>query len=221
MKTNYWEKLEPEVIYHIYNRAVGKDNLFGDEDNYHYFLKQWKAYLPYLEVYAYCLMPNHFHFLAKVKPIVGEQEIHLHKQNTSKNKRFIKGEIPYSEFLEDQFKRLFSSYALAYNKQQGRHGALFQKRFKRISVNKEYKLYELLAYIHHNPVHHHFCSAYEDWKYSSWSAYQNLQQPSLLNRQEVLNWFDADTEKAMACFLSHHEEFRLDKRAGDEGLEEE
>ncbi len=200
MKTNYWEKLEPEIVYHIYNRAVGKDNLFNNDGNYRFFLKRWKAYLPYLDVYAYCLMPNHFHFLAKVKPMTEELREHIKIQRTTKSLQILEGQIPYSEYLEDQFKRLFSSYALAYNKQQARHGALFQKRFKRISVTSEPKLHHLLAYIHHNPLHHNFCLSYEEWAYSSWAAYQNLRQPSLLNRADVLNWFDANHEKAGQCF---------------------
>ena len=67
MAVNYWEKLEAGVTYHIYNRSVGNDNLFFQEGNYSYFIEKWKEYLPYLDVYAYCLMPNHFHFLAQVK----------------------------------------------------------------------------------------------------------------------------------------------------------
>jgi hypothetical protein len=221
MKTNYWEKLEPDVIYHIYNRAVGKDNLFSDDGNYQFFLKQWKTYLPYLDVYVYCLMPNHFHFLAKVKPMTEELKGHLHEQRTVKSQQFVEGEIPYSEYLEDQFKRFFSSYALAYNKQQGRHGALFQKRFKRISVIDEYKLHYLVAYIHHNPLHHRFFTAFENWKYSSWSAYLHLEQPSSLNREEVLSWFDADLEKARTRLLKYHEDFRIDKKLENETLEDD
>lgn len=219
MKTNYWEKLEPEVVYHIYNRAVGKDNLFNNDGNYRFFLKQWKTYLPYLDVYAYCLMPNHFHFLVKVKPLTDALRQHIQKQKTTKSLQFLEAQILYSEYLEDQFKRLFSSYALAYNKQQARHGALFQKRFKRISVLDEHKMNYLLAYIHHNPLHHRFCLAYGDWTYSSWAAYRNLSQASLLNRVDVLNWFDTDQEKAARCFLKYHEDFQMDKKVEIEMLD--
>ncbi|GEM_PF-390817 len=221
MKTNYWEKLEPDVVYHIYNRAVGRDNLFSNDGNYLFFLEKWKKYLPYLDVYAYCLMPNHFHFLAKVKPLTDALIKHIQEQRTVKSQQFLLEEIPYSEYLEDQFKRLFSSYALAYNKQQARHGTLFQKRFKRISVTTEYKLHYLLAYIHHNPLHHRFCSNYEEWQYSSWTAYRNLQQPSLLNRKEVLSWFDSDLDKALVLFLKFHDDFRIDREMDNWSLEED
>ncbi len=221
MKVDYWEKMEPEVIYHIYNRAVGKDNLFTDEANYAFFLKQWKSYLPYLDVFAFCLMPNHFHFLAKVKPISDELTDHVRAQRTVKSQQFLNEEITYATYLEDQFKRLFSSYALAFNKQQDRHGSLFQKRFKRLSVKDEYKLHYLLAYIHHNPIHHHFCQDFRQWKYSSWMAYQNLKQPSQVNREEVLSWFDDDIEKAALRFRQYHEDFKMDHRMHKDTLEED
>ncbi len=221
MKVNYWEKLEPNVIYHIYNRAIGKDNLFVEHENYHFFLGQWKKYLPYLDVFAFCLMPNHFHFLAKVKPLSDTLVNHVKAQKTVKSEGFLKAEIPYAEYLEDQFKRLLSSYALAFNKQQNRHGSLFQKRFKRISILDEYRLHYLLTYIHHNPIHHRFCRTYGEWKFSSWMAYQNLSQPSLLNRQEVLSWFDDHTEKAYSRFLAYHEQFRVEKKMDDFTLEDD
>jgi len=214
-RLDYWEDLVPEKIYHIYNRAVGKENLFRKPDNYRYFLDKWKQHLPYLEVYAYRLMPNHFHFLARVKPLDDDLITHLKKQTTVKSQLLLHGELSYSKYLEDQFKRLFSGYALAFNRQEDRPGALFQKRFKRISVKSEMKLLYLLAYIHHNALHHGFCTAYEDWPYSSWSAYQRLEKRSLLNREEVLSWFHADPVRARALFLEYHREFRLDREMED------
>ena len=58
-------------FYHVYNRAnTNLDQLFYHEKNYAYFLKKFDQYLSnYLEVWSYCLIPNHFHFLVKVKNI--------------------------------------------------------------------------------------------------------------------------------------------------------
>jgi len=95
MRTDYWQKLEEGGIYHIYNRAVGKDDLFSNEGNYAYFLKQWKKYLPYLDVFCYCLIPNHFHFLAKVKPLSETLLEHIKSQATVKSRKFINKEISY------------------------------------------------------------------------------------------------------------------------------
>jgi REP element-mobilizing transposase RayT len=220
MPVNYWEKLEAGVTYHIYNRSVGNDNLFFQEGNYAYFIEKWKEYLPYMDVYAYCLMPNHFHFLAQVKSIAEEDlQAHLKRQCTVKSEAFLTGKIVYSEYLEDQVKRGCSSYALAVNKQQGRHGTLFQKRFKRISVKTEHRLCYLLAYIHHNPIHHRFVEEYSAWKYSSWAAYKNLNLPSSINRITPLSWFDKDVEIAKSSFFQYHEAFKLDKEMEQEGID--
>ena len=60
--------LEPDKYYHIYNHAVSKDNLFVKEANYHFFLKKYAQYiLPVADTFAYCLMPNHFHFAVRIK----------------------------------------------------------------------------------------------------------------------------------------------------------
>jgi putative transposase len=133
--------------------------------------------------------------------------------------RYINGKITYSEYLEDQFKRWFSSYALAVNKQQNRHGTLFQKRFKRISVKSEYRMCYLLAYIHHNPIHHRLAKDYDEWKYSSWAAYNNLDSPSSLNRITPLSWFDKDIERAKSSFFQYHDVFKLEKKLELEGID--
>lgn len=203
--------MEENITYHIYNHAVGRDNLFSTEENYTYFLRRWKKYLPYLDVYAYCLMPNHFHFLAKVKPLDDYLRAHIGLQQTKKAEAFLQNAIPYHTYLEDEFKRFLSGYALAYNKQENnRRGALFQKRFKRVGVTSEFRLFYLLVYIHHNPIHHGFCRNYMDWQHNSYLAYLELQKSSSVNRDEVLSWFSDDKGKAIPLFLQHHNDFKTD-----------
>ena len=54
--------------FHIYNHGVGNRNLFSEPDNYEYFLDLYDEYIsPVAETYAWCLMPNHFHLLARIK----------------------------------------------------------------------------------------------------------------------------------------------------------
>ncbi len=60
--------LKPNEMYHIYNHANGNDNLFRNEENYAYFLKRYAYFIhPIAKTYAYCLMPNHFHLLVKIR----------------------------------------------------------------------------------------------------------------------------------------------------------
>lgn len=58
----------PNGVFHIYNHANGDELLFRKDDNYHYFLKKFVDYLEaILETFAYCLMPDHFHFLIRIR----------------------------------------------------------------------------------------------------------------------------------------------------------
>jgi len=60
--------LNPDQFYHIFNRGNGGQNIFYQEKNYTYFLEKYKSYmLGYWDTYAYCLLPNHFHLMIKVK----------------------------------------------------------------------------------------------------------------------------------------------------------
>ena len=53
--------LEPGVVYHIFNRGNNKEDIFKEDKNYIYFLFLVKKYLlPITEIYAYCLLKNHF-----------------------------------------------------------------------------------------------------------------------------------------------------------------
>jgi putative transposase len=63
-----YEKLESGYYYHIYNQGNNRENIFFKEKNYDYFLHLFKKYIvPITETYAYCLLPNHFHFLLRIK----------------------------------------------------------------------------------------------------------------------------------------------------------
>jgi putative transposase len=63
-------KIEFGSYYHIYNQGNNKENIFREERNYYYFFKLFKKHLtPILDLYVYCLLPNHFHFLVRIKEV--------------------------------------------------------------------------------------------------------------------------------------------------------
>ncbi len=168
----------PEKYYHVYNHANGDENLFRTGENYHYFLKLWAKYTePVADTYAYCLMPNHFHFLVRVK---SEEEIFQQLNLT--------GLQDLSGLISKQFSNLFNSYAKAYNKMYDRRGSLFNRPFKSKEIDNESYLTAVITYIHRNPVHHGFCDALEDWPHSSYQTHF-LDTPTKLKREEVVEWF--------------------------------
>jgi len=113
----------PETFYHIYNRGIDTGNLFFNKDNYNYFMHKYEFYLKdFIDLYAYCLLPNHFHFLIKVK-----------SEGSIKNLPGFQNLEGFncSKLISKAFSNLFNSYAKAVNKQQKRKGSLFQKNFRK------------------------------------------------------------------------------------------
>lgn len=168
------ELLEPGCLYHIYNHAVGSDNLFLSDDNYFYFLRRYQHFIdPVAETYAYCLMPNHIHFFIEIRRTVVLPE----------NSKYT---VP--QFISKQFSNLFSSYSQAFNKQQDRMGNLFISNFKRKKVDSDEYMTGLVRYIHLNPVNHGFTVDVTQWKFSSYNIL-NATSKTFLARDKVLGWY--------------------------------
>ena len=190
---NHEIPLLPEKYYHIYNHANGSDNLFLTSENYRYFLQRFASFInPIADTYAYCLMPNHIHFLIRIKSEADLQSAYQRKKNT--NDLIPTNDI--SNFISREFASLFSSYSQAFNIQNGRKGSLFMPNFKRKLVETEEYFTQLVYYIHANPVHHGFVKDLSAWNYSSYHAFLSRKQTNL-QRDEVLNWFgNIDSFKA-------------------------
>ena len=175
------ETLQPNTSYHIFNHANGFENVFREDENFRFFLDKYQQFIsPVAETYAYCLLPNHFHLVVRVrKREVIDELIRTKKilpdqsDNFSKVERnFVKVDNPtdaeIEKFISKQFSNLFSSYAQSYNKMYERMGSLFIKNFRREPIlDKEYFINSII-YTHRNPIHHGFCSNYFDWGYTSY-----------------------------------------------------
>jgi putative transposase len=173
--------LIPENYYHVYNHAVAKNQLFVSHENYLYFLKKMNEHIcPVVDIFAYCLMPNHFHLALRIKQ---EQEI-----ISNQHPQGFKNPVDVGKDLSHIFGNLFNSYSKAFNKQQNRRGNLFIPNFDRKRVDNDIYLKNLIHYIHFNPVHHGFVNDLRDWKYSSFHSFLSKKESSL-KRDEVISWF--------------------------------
>ena len=130
-------------IYHIMVRGVNKEVIFHDDADRKKFLQIMEYYLNKyeVEIYAYCLMDNHVHFLLKSK-----------------------------EYFNKFMQCIQTVYANHFNKKYKRIGHLFQDRFKSIPVEEEKYLLECIRYIHQNPVKANI-STIEKYKWSSYNKY--------------------------------------------------
>jgi putative transposase len=191
-------KMEIGQTYHIFNHANGSENIFREEENYRYFLQQYKKHLAeVVDTFAYCLMPNHFHLLVRVKDDkellkIPTFEKHSISENLPgfKNLEGLDLDNVFSKVVSQQFSNFFNSFTKAFNKKYNRKGSLFMKNFKRKAIESDEQWQETFLYIHLNPIKHGFVGDLMDWKWSSWHAYLQAEKPSILNRAEALVYFD-------------------------------
>ena len=210
--------LESESYYHIYNRGNNKDLIFFQDRNYYFFWKRYRQYLDsFIDTYAYCLLPNHFHLLIRVKEI--NEFLYSFKNKfqvwpTRLRQKFGNIDLPDLQDLEDlpptlkpiitewlvseQFRRFFLSYSKAINKQEGREGSLMQKNFRRKRIDKLAYLTQVIWYIHRNPVHHGVWNNYKDYPWSSFPLIEENKGQGLALK-EIFELFDGKTN-----FLKFH-----------------
>lgn len=183
--------MNPGEIYHIYNRGNNKGDIFFEEENYSYFLNRLQTYIiPYADVYAFCLMPNHFHLLVRIKnyPSV------YFTQYTAKGMKRINP-------IEKAFKNFFISYVKSINSRYSRTGSLFESRYKRKLVDSDSYFNQVIAYIHYNPVEAGLAKDYLDWFYSSYHDFV-LGKSLIVSLESVFSWFGEPY-----LFFEHHMQF--------------
>lgn len=155
---------QPGHYYHIYNRGAHRESIFREADNYLFVLGKIKEYSRKFAVaiVAYCLLPNHFHFLLRQD---GEHPAGLLPQ------------------------RVFNSYVKAYNKRYGHSGTLFEGNFKPKPVTNENYLLHLCRYIHANPVKHGLVQSLDDWPYSNYSEWVGVRPGTLVDQAFINDFF--------------------------------
>lgn len=151
-------------IFHIYNHAVDNFLLFYVEEDYDYFLSIFKNKLEKIpaEIYAYCLMPNHYHFLIRQ---VSDKTIYK------------------------LFNYAYISYARYYNNRYNRKGHIFRTPLQHINVNSKTYMIQLCKYIHMNPVYANLVDKPEDWKYSNYLEWIKKRKSLLFAEDIQINHF--------------------------------
>ena len=127
---------EKGELYHIYNQGNNRQKIFLNRDNYLFFLsKMRKHLLPFCDIVAYCLMPNHFHWMVKVNEVVMEpigsdiqkiKHTELHSKHTHRLTPSHPVSKPSRHTLNNSIAILLRSYTRAINNQENRTGALFR-----------------------------------------------------------------------------------------------
>lgn len=152
----------PNLVFHISQRATGKEPLFLEDDDYLFMLGLQKeiarSYL--LTIYAFCLMPNHVHLLLS----------------------------PKENNLYDAMRGLFSRYAMRFNRKYERKGHLFGGPYRQAVCLDDSYLLAASLYIHLNPVKAGLVKTPQDYRWSSCRLYyeENVRR-SFVDPDFVLN----------------------------------
>lgn len=208
LNQKYLAKFQEEQPIHIVCKTIAKRPLFLSDDNKAFFLKRYKDFLyPFVKTYAYNLLHNHVHIIIKPRTATAISSFLLanSKNLTKTHKKYLSGDCPFHELIEQQFHRLFISYTLAFNKQQNISSHLFNRPFKRNFIEDDSHFTQACIYVHANNVHHGFQNDFTKYK---WSSYNDIigHHKTFIEREEMLDWFGGvknfiDLHEAMAAYF--------------------
>jgi putative transposase len=150
--------------YRVFNRGCARERIFASDGNYVFLLRRAKSLLADvpLTVVAYCLMPNHYHFLLR----------------------------PEEDGVLSRFaQRLLNSYTQAFNRQQARSGTLFEGRAKTVLVDTDEYVLHLCRYIHLNPVQAGLAAHPGAWRHSNYLECTARRAGTLVDLDFVRQYF--------------------------------
>ena len=138
----------PGVLHHVMGRGIEKRKIFLSDEDRNDFIDRLSALVQKgaIEIYAWVLMPNHFHILCKTK-------------NLS---------------LASSMRKLLTGYVVNFNKRHRRYGHLFQNRYKSIVCQEDAYLKELVRYIHLNLLRAGLVKDLKELGRNPWSGHSAL-----------------------------------------------
>lgn len=186
--------------YHIYNRGVAKMRIFHNTHDFHRFLRTIQYYMvdgpkpkfsfftpstfvlnqtnKIVEIIAYCLMPNHFHFaLRQIK------------------------EGGITEFVS----KISNSYTKYFNVKDDRVGPLLQGEFQSVHIETNEQLIHVTRYVHLNPTVNFISKTLDDYPWSSFHEYTNEVTNGFCEKEIILNQFPS--KKAYKEFVLNQEDY--------------
>lgn len=154
----------PGAFYHVMNRGQSRRNVFMEDEGRQSFLgllgdiaRLWEV-----EIFAYCLMDNHYHLLLSTPAGV----------------------------LSRPMRHLDGIYTQKFNRVHHRDGALFRGRYKAILIDAEEYFLSVVRYIHHNPLKAGVVSDIDRYRWSShWEYLHKKECPEWLDTRSVLSRF--------------------------------
>jgi len=138
----------PGVMHHVIGRGIEKRDIFYHDTDRNDFIKRLSgiAQAGGMDVYAWVLMPNHFHLLCKTE----------------------------KQPLATSMSKLLTGYVVNFNRRHQRHGYLFQNRYKSIVCQEARYFKELVRYIHLNLLRGGLVKSLSELDRCPWSGHSSL-----------------------------------------------
>lgn len=194
--------LVTDEVYHVFNRGMNRQPTFTDKREYQRAVeslrfykvahppislskylrledqkqqemsKVLEAYKPLVDIFSYCLMPNHFHFLIRQKEDKGIAVFLSNFQN---------------------------SYTRYFNTRHDRDGSLFLDQFKAVRIETDEQLLHVSRYIHLNPYTGYLVKTHADLEEYPWSSFpvylkSKIENDLFVHMSMVLDFFRSNNE---------------------------
>jgi putative transposase len=171
--------IDPESIYHVMCRGSDKKLIAHDAvdfENLSAGLSRVATRYRW-EVFAWCLMPNHYHVVLR-----------------SEQAAFSRG-----------FQVLNQTHSIRTNKRHGRSAHLFRNRPHCIEVASDAHLVAVIVYVVRNPIRAGLCVHAWEWPYSSYRATVGLAAaPPWLAVEAVLDLYGGVSQFARTVHAGHY-----------------
>jgi len=170
----------PGVLHHVMGRGIERRDIFlNDEDRNDFITRLGALAQPGdLDVYAWALLPNHFHLLVKTR----------HRP------------------LSSSMRKLLTGYVVNFNRRHRRFGHLFQNRYKSIVCQEDAYLKELVRYIHLNLLRAGVVKDLTELSQSPWSGHSALTGKVKRPWQDtayVLSYFGKNSRDGRSSYLAY------------------
>jgi len=175
----------PGAFHHITARANEKKAILKQSVNKNLLLKCIKKGIEQFQfkLHAFIIMDNHFHLL------------------------FQSCEVSISRIMQN----IIGNFTMIYNKKYKRTGHLFQGRFKSCLIDNDNYLLTCAKYIHNNCKKAGICTKLEDYRWSSYRYYLNIEKKGFLEKSMILSQLNYNIDE-FKKYMNNYQEDDLSKQ---------
>lgn len=168
------------AVNHVLQKSINHGVLFRNTDDYAYFKTLIGRFSDKhdVDIYNYCLMPDHVHLLVMVQD-----------------------QVKLSKFVQS----MSLSYSAYFRRRYDYSGPLWQGRFRNFPVRGEAYMLECARYIERSPIRHSpgQSGAHRDYPWSSFSFYANGDRDNLITANPAFERMGSSPEERKSRYMEY------------------